>query len=170
MMAFIDAHRDVYGVESICRILPIAPSTYDRRARRRHDPERWPARARIAASGDAVSVGMPSRRATGYRRKAHAGYSLESRSDVDGFLLHATVDGRVNGWGRAATVRPEQLRRRYRPQPTRSCRRSTAASSRAPRSASSHARRARRDSRGNPDAHRGSATSDRAARSWSVSP
>lgn len=27
MMGFIDAHRDVYGVESICRILPIAPST-----------------------------------------------------------------------------------------------------------------------------------------------
>ncbi|KWZ58739.1 transposase [Burkholderia ubonensis] len=46
MMGFIDAHRDVYGVESICRILPIAPSTYYRRASRRSDPERWPARAR----------------------------------------------------------------------------------------------------------------------------
>jgi putative transposase len=28
MIAFIDAHRAVYGVEPICRILPIAPSTY----------------------------------------------------------------------------------------------------------------------------------------------
>ena len=30
MVAFIDAHRDVYGVEPICAELPIAPSTYYR--------------------------------------------------------------------------------------------------------------------------------------------
>jgi len=46
MTAFIDAHCDVYGVEPICRILPIAPSTYYRHARRRSDPEQWPERAR----------------------------------------------------------------------------------------------------------------------------
>jgi hypothetical protein len=28
MKAFIDEHRAVYGVEPICRVLPIAPSTY----------------------------------------------------------------------------------------------------------------------------------------------
>jgi putative transposase len=28
MVSFIDAYRDEYGVESICRQLPIAPSTY----------------------------------------------------------------------------------------------------------------------------------------------
>jgi transposase InsO family protein len=28
MVAFIDEHRDVYGVEPICEVLPIAPSTY----------------------------------------------------------------------------------------------------------------------------------------------
>jgi putative transposase len=28
MIAFIDDQRVVYGVESICRVLPIAPSTY----------------------------------------------------------------------------------------------------------------------------------------------
>jgi len=28
MVSFIDAHREVYGVEPICRVLPIAPSTY----------------------------------------------------------------------------------------------------------------------------------------------
>jgi hypothetical protein len=28
MIAFIDDHREVYGVEPICRVLPIAPSTY----------------------------------------------------------------------------------------------------------------------------------------------
>ena len=33
MIAFIDEHRDVYGVEPICRVLPIAPSTYYAQAR-----------------------------------------------------------------------------------------------------------------------------------------
>ena len=28
MVQFIDAHRDAYGVESICTVVPIAPSTY----------------------------------------------------------------------------------------------------------------------------------------------
>jgi transposase InsO family protein len=45
MIAFINAHRAVYGVEPICRILPIAPSTYYEHAARRADPERLPSRA-----------------------------------------------------------------------------------------------------------------------------
>jgi putative transposase len=28
MIAFIDDHREVHGVEPICKVLPIAPSTY----------------------------------------------------------------------------------------------------------------------------------------------
>ena len=28
MIAFVDDHREVYGVEPICRVIPIAPSTY----------------------------------------------------------------------------------------------------------------------------------------------
>jgi len=45
MIAFIDAHRDVHGVEPICRMLPIAPSTYHAHAARRADPGKLPARA-----------------------------------------------------------------------------------------------------------------------------
>jgi hypothetical protein len=30
MVRFIDAHRDAFGVEPICAVLPIAPSTYHR--------------------------------------------------------------------------------------------------------------------------------------------
>jgi putative transposase len=46
MIAFIDEHRAVHGVEPICRVLPIAPSTYHARAARRADPGKLPARAR----------------------------------------------------------------------------------------------------------------------------
>jgi len=46
MIAFIDTHRDAYGVEPICKVLPIAPSTYHAHAARRADPDRQPARMR----------------------------------------------------------------------------------------------------------------------------
>ena len=46
MKAFIDDHRGVYGVEPICKVLPIAPSTYREHAARRVDPGRAPARER----------------------------------------------------------------------------------------------------------------------------
>ena len=46
MIAFIDGHRAVHGVEPICRVLPIAPSTYHAHAARRADPAKLPARAR----------------------------------------------------------------------------------------------------------------------------
>jgi transposase InsO family protein len=45
MVEFIDAHRGVYGVEPICRVLPIAPSTYYEEKAREADPTRLPIRA-----------------------------------------------------------------------------------------------------------------------------
>ena len=38
MTGFIDEHRDVHGVEPICKVLPIAPSTYYQHAARQADP------------------------------------------------------------------------------------------------------------------------------------
>ena len=46
MTGFIDDHRDVYGVEPICRVLPIAPSTYHAHVARRADPSKASARTR----------------------------------------------------------------------------------------------------------------------------
>ena len=39
MIRFVDAYRDDHGVEPICRVLEIAPSTYHAHARRRSQPE-----------------------------------------------------------------------------------------------------------------------------------
>lgn len=44
MIAFIDEHREAYGVESICAELPIAPSSYYEHKARERDPERVPER------------------------------------------------------------------------------------------------------------------------------
>ena len=45
MVGFIDAHRAEHGVEPICAMLPIAPSTYYEQKARVRDPSRLPARA-----------------------------------------------------------------------------------------------------------------------------
>jgi transposase InsO family protein len=46
MIAFIDDHRGTYGVEPICRVLPIAPSPYHADVAARADPAKRSARAR----------------------------------------------------------------------------------------------------------------------------
>ena len=44
MVAYVDAHRARFGVESICAVLPIAPSTYYAHRRQRLDPTQRSAR------------------------------------------------------------------------------------------------------------------------------
>jgi len=46
MVSFVDGHREEYGVEPICSVLPIAPSTYYERKAREVDPSRLPPRAK----------------------------------------------------------------------------------------------------------------------------
>ncbi len=46
MIAFIDDNRERHGVEPICKVLPIAPSTYRKHVAQRRDPLRLSARAR----------------------------------------------------------------------------------------------------------------------------
>jgi putative transposase len=46
MVTFIDQHRETYGVEPICAILPIAPSTYFRHQGHQRTPDTRSARAR----------------------------------------------------------------------------------------------------------------------------
>ena len=50
MIAFIDEHRAIHGVEPICRVLPIAPSTYHAHAAQCADPGKLSARAQRDAT------------------------------------------------------------------------------------------------------------------------
>jgi putative transposase len=53
MISFVDDHRGEFGVEPICRVLAIAPSTYHAHVARRADPTKQSTRAR----GDAALCG-----------------------------------------------------------------------------------------------------------------
>jgi transposase InsO family protein len=50
MKSFIDEYRNAHGVEPICKVLPIAPSTYYAHAARQADPAKRSARARSDAA------------------------------------------------------------------------------------------------------------------------
>jgi putative transposase len=50
MIAFIDDHHGTHGVEPICKVLPIAPSTYHAHVAKRRDPAKLSARARQDAA------------------------------------------------------------------------------------------------------------------------
>ena len=45
MIAFINDHREAYGIEPICKVLPIALSTYHAHIAQRIDPSKRSARA-----------------------------------------------------------------------------------------------------------------------------
>lgn len=70
MVSYIDDHRDRFGVESICRQLPIAPSTYYECKARERDPSRLPARLQrdIALSPEIQRVYEENRRVYGARK------------------------------------------------------------------------------------------------------
>jgi len=70
MVAFIDAHRGAYGVESICAVLPIAPSTYYEQKARQACPERVPKRQQRDAQlrGDIARVWYANHRAYGAKK------------------------------------------------------------------------------------------------------
>jgi putative transposase len=46
MITFIDDHHQIYGVEPICKVLPITPSTYHAQVAKRIDPANLSARAK----------------------------------------------------------------------------------------------------------------------------
>jgi transposase InsO family protein len=50
MIGFIDDHREAYGVEPICRVLKIAPSTYPAHDARRRRPDTAPPRVKRDAA------------------------------------------------------------------------------------------------------------------------
>jgi len=46
MLSFVDADRDRHGIEPICRVIEIAPSTYHAHVARRSKPETAPPRVK----------------------------------------------------------------------------------------------------------------------------
>ena len=73
MIKFIDDHRSDYGVEPICKTLPIAPSTYYARLEERNDPSKLSARAKrdVVLKPEIERVFKANRKVYGVRKVWH---------------------------------------------------------------------------------------------------
>ena len=69
-VSFVDAYRDDHGVEPVCDVIEIAPSTYYEHVRRRQKPETAPARVRRdeALKGEIQRVFDDNFQVYGYRK------------------------------------------------------------------------------------------------------
>jgi transposase InsO family protein len=102
MTPFIDAERDAYGVEPICAMLPIAPSTYYEQKARLRDPSRLPERARrdAALCEEIERVWREHRRVYGARkvwRQLHREGIGAARCTVERLMDRLGLAGIVRG-------------------------------------------------------------------------
>ncbi len=102
MTAFIDAHRAIFGVEPICRVLPIAPSTYHARAAIARNPDLASDRAKsdVRDSEEIRRIHADSRGRYGSRKIWHElrreGRDI-ARCTVERLMKAAKLQGVVRG-------------------------------------------------------------------------
>jgi putative transposase len=109
MVAFIDAHRAEYGVESICKQLPIAPSTYYEHKSRQADPSRLPPRVQRDAelSGSIHRVWDENFRVYGARkvwRQLRREGTPVARCTVERLMRREGLCGVVRGRKKRTTI------------------------------------------------------------------
>ena len=112
MGAFIDQHRETYGVEPICAQLPIAPATYYAWKAQARDPARRAARARRdAALCPAIQrIWEENFRVYGaekvWRQLRREGI-IVARCTVERLMRHMGLRGAVRGRAFTITTRPD---------------------------------------------------------------
>ena len=106
MIAFIDDHREVHGVEPICKVLPIAPSTYYAYAAKRADPEKLSARARrdMALKPQIARVFVENFEVYGVRK-------VWRQSQRESFAVaRSTIERLMRGMGLQGVIRGRPVR------------------------------------------------------------
>jgi putative transposase len=106
MIAFIDDHRQVHGVEPICRVLPIFPSTYHAHLAKRADPEKLSVRAKrdIALQPEIARVFAENFEVYGVRKVWRQ--MVRERFDV----ARCTVARLMRGMGLQGVIRGKPVR------------------------------------------------------------
>jgi transposase InsO family protein len=106
MIAFIDDHREVHGVEPICKVLPIAPSTYHAHVAKRANPENLSARARrdMALKPEIARVFAENFEVYGVRKV----WRQLQRESFD--VARCTVERLMRGMGLQGVIRGKPVR------------------------------------------------------------
>jgi transposase InsO family protein len=109
MIAFIDDHREVHGIEPICKVLPVAPSTYYDHAAKRRDPDKQSPRARrdAVAKSDIRRVFDANHQVYGarkvWRQLRREGEDI-ARCTVERLMRQMGLEGAIRGKRRRTTV------------------------------------------------------------------
>ena len=106
MIAFIDDHREVHGVEPICKVLPIAPSTYHAHVAKRANPEKLSARVRrdMALKPEIARVFAENFEVYGVRKV----WRQLQRESFD--VARCTVERLMRGMGLQGAIRGKPVR------------------------------------------------------------
>ncbi len=106
MISFIEEHRQDYGVEPICRVLPIAPSTFHQHMACRHDPSKLSARAQrdIALKPEIARVFDENFEVYGVRKV----WTQMKREGFD--VARCTVERLMRDMGLAGVIRGKKVR------------------------------------------------------------
>ena len=112
MVSFVDEHRDEYGVEPICEMIPIAPSTFYEQIARRLNPDLRPARAKCddELRPEIQRIWEENRRAYGaYKiwRQSHREDRPVARCTVERLMRDLGISG-VRRGRRFKTTIPDQ--------------------------------------------------------------
>ena len=106
MTTFIDDNRSVYGVEPICLVLPIAPSTYYEQKARKADPSRLPDRARCDAT-----LMVEIERVWNENRQVYGARKIWCQLHREGFqVARCTVERLMRQMGFKGVVRGKKVR------------------------------------------------------------
>ena len=106
MIAFIEDHREAYGVEPICKVLPIAPSTYHDHAAKRRDPAKRSARARRD-----VALKVEVRRVFGENIRVYGVRKVWRQLRREGFeVARCTVARLMRALGLQGAIRSKPVR------------------------------------------------------------
>jgi transposase InsO family protein len=114
MIAFIEDHRGVFGVEPICRVLPIAPSTYHQHVLEAREPDRASARSKTDAAlrVEIARVWEENRQLYGARkiwRALHREGLDVARCTVERLMKAMGLEGVVRG-RKIVTTNPDAAR------------------------------------------------------------
>jgi len=102
MIAFTDDHRQAYGVEPICKVLPIAPSTYHAHIAKRTDPAKLSARTRrdMALKPEIARIFAENFKVYGvrkvWRQMAREGFDV-ARCTVERLMADLGLQGVIRG-------------------------------------------------------------------------
>ncbi|WP_109366586.1 IS3 family transposase [Ochrobactrum soli] len=106
MISFIDEHRSVFGVEPICRLLPIAPSTYYENVAKRLDVDRLSVRARSD-----IALGIEIRRVFEANFRVYGVRKVWRQLKREGFdVARCTVARLMRSMGLQGIIRGKPIR------------------------------------------------------------